>query len=147
MKEIHFLMGMLICLTIFSCIGNGSCEQFNIDGFELSTGFDIPKVSDVECFSGDTMRISFFYLNIENTRFKNRYQTMQGYADYFKMKKTAIQSNLPLRYMHLFPGTLPVSNTEVYTKEGTTKGGRYWKILVVKEINLVIAEMETKVKE
>lgn len=144
MKYFWLLAFLMISVVFSGCIGSGSCNQFNIDSFELTAGINIPKVTDVDCFENDTLRISIFYIDIENASFLSRYKNMTGYVNEYKMERLEVKSSLPLEGVGLLPKGLRFDCDTFYETSGTTKSGRYWKYMVCKEKKLLITEMVTK---
>lgn len=144
MKRLFFKALVLFYLVISGCIGGGSCEQFNIDSFEITSGMNIPKVTSVDCFENDSLRISLFYLNTENPDFLERYKTMSGYVSNYNMTRVAANGGLNLKGNFLLPKGLELTCNSYFETSGMTKKGRYWKYLICEEEKLLIAEMVTK---
>lgn len=140
--SLKLIFPLLLIVLLSSCIGDGSCEAFNIDSFELTSGIDIPKVSDVECYSNDSLRISVFYLDTQNRRFLKRYKTTKGYIEKYNMDALGTPAVLPLRANSLLTSPPDLSGAQLYAMEGHSRKGRYWKCLVAEEKNILIAEIE-----
>lgn len=144
MKVTYLFLLSLFLITASGCIGSGSCEQFNIDSFEITSGMNIPKVTSVDCFANDSLRISLFYLDLSNSTFQERYGTMGGYADNYKMEPIKGDLYSSIKGELLLPKGIDLACETYHEVSGTTKKGRYWKYLVCKEKNLLICEMNTK---
>lgn len=147
MKSHKWIGGLLISLSLFSgcLIESSNCNQFNIDSFELITGFDIPKITAVECFENDSIRTSFFYLDVDHPRFIKSYQTVSGYRNRFEMPAGETITNIPFLAPEIIPENLQAPpESMAYLKKGTRRDGRKWQVTLFEESKLLIAEIETK---
>ena len=135
---------LIFCLFLTqSCSGWVSCEQLNIDSYEIITGVDIPKVQDANCFSNDLTRITVFQIDFLAQEVKNHYRDLQDYAVAYRFQEISSNQFEPLDGFSLIEDwNFPLAdNQTLFIKKGSSK--KYdWNLILVPETSELIVEVK-----